>query len=223
MSAYKAMDPQPLTLAQAQEMGQWLRKYQIDIAGLSVYQITDKGTRVRDDPLADTIKTTIGQLGGAAVLAAPLAPLLGPLAVAAAPFAWLALGPTKAAEHQARKQAGPQIPRGEQVTGTEIEFNLVGVSAKRRKWTEYLLAIYAAHHGWQLTGLQHPEQVAVGAAYAARTGGYPPAWSEQPARPKTPAGKRPAGKPAKGKPARPGGNAARPSVWRGIAEKLTKL
>lgn len=30
----------------------------------------------------------------------------------------------------------------------------------------------------------------VGAAYAARTGGYPPAWSEQPARLKAHAGKK---------------------------------
>ncbi len=199
MSRYMATDPKPLTLPEAQEMGRWLRKYRIDIAGMTVYQVTDKGTRVRDDPLADTIKATIGEVSGAAIGAAILAPLLGPLAAAAAPFAWLALGPTKVAEHELRKKSGPQIPRGEQFVGTEIEFNLVDVSAKRRKWTEYLLSIYAAHHGWQLAGLQHPEQVAVGSAYAARTGGYPPAWSEQPALIKAHAGKKHASKPHPGK------------------------
>lgn len=196
MSNYRATDPKPLTLPEAQELGRWLRKYRIGIGGLTVYQVTDKGHRIKDDPMMDTIKVTIGQVGGALVVA-PLAGFLAPVAAVVAPFAWLALGPTKVAEHQMRKQAGPVAPKGEQFVGTEIEFALVDVSAKRRKWTEYLLAIYAAHHGWQLSGLQYPEQIAVGAAYAARTGGYPPAWSEQPARPKAHAGKRSAGKPRK--------------------------
>jgi len=215
MSNYKATDPKPLTLAAAQELGRWLAKYQIGISGLTVYQVTDKGHRIKDDPMADTIKSTIGEIGGAALLSVPLAPLLGPLALAAAPFAWLALGPTKAAQHELRKKVGPAAPKGEQFVGTEIEFGLSDVSAKRRKWTEYLLAIYAAHHGWQLSGLQHPEQIAVGAAYAARTGGYPPAWSEQPARPKAHAGKKQ--KPAQ--PAQPtGGRLA--SIARLLGKRL---
>ena len=181
MAPYKAHTFLPITQAKAKELGKWLGQYQIQIAGLSVWQITEDGKRIRDDAMADTIKSTAGSAGGATMASGPAAPLLGPLVALLSPAAILAMAAAIpaliAAQHKLRKEAGPQM-RGHTIVATEIEFVLTGVSAKRRKWSEYLLSIYAAHHKWTLTGMQHGEQIAVGAAYAARTGGYPRPWSD---------------------------------------------
>jgi len=180
MGTYKAHTDIPITQAKAKELGKWLGQYRIRLSGLSVWQITEEGKRIRDDAMADTIKSTAGSAASATVTSGPAAPLLGPLVALLSPAALLAMAAAIpaliAAQNKLRKEAGPQV-RGHTIVATEIEFGLADVSAKRRKWSEYLLSIYAALHKWTLAGLQYPEQAAIGAAYAARTGGYPPPWS----------------------------------------------
>jgi len=180
MGTYKAHTFKPITQDKAKELGKWLGEYRIRLSGLSVWQITEDGKRIRDDAMADTIKSTAGSAASATMTSGPAAPLLGPLVALLSPAAIMAMVAAipalVAVQHKLRKEAGPQV-RGHTIVATEIEFGLADVSARRRKWSEYLLSIYAALHKWTLSGLQYPEQAAVGAAYAARTGGYPPPWS----------------------------------------------
>jgi hypothetical protein len=170
---------------EAEEFGKWLAKYKVEIGGLRVYQIDTDGKAHRDDATMKTIKDTVREVGLAVVITPVAIPLAGLIPPVAAIMGLLqavdlaALGVAKKAQHSAHKREASA--GGKDIMMTEVHFDLVGVSAKRRKWSEYLLSIYAALHQWhKIDGMQHPEQWAVGASYAARTGGYPPAWSEQP-------------------------------------------
>jgi hypothetical protein len=171
-----------LTIHNAEEFGRWLAKYKVEIAGLAVYQVGASGKRYRDSAAATMVKDVAGGVALSPVTSVGAIPILGlvppalPLAAIVGFVAGLPL--LFKAWHASAKHVS-SVP--EPILYSELEFSLVGVSAKRRKWSEYLLSIYAALHKWEkIDGMQHPEQWAVGAAYAARTGGYPPAWSEQP-------------------------------------------
>lgn len=196
--SYKAVC-QVLSQAEAEELGKWLALYKVEVAGLTVYQVDVDGKRHRDDATAKTIKDTVQEIGMAAALtpvAIPLVGLFPPLAAILAALnvfsipTWLGL---KKAQHSLNKKI-PNAGR-RQIDHTEIEFEFADVSAKRRKWSEYLLAIYAHKHQWQLTGLAHPEQLAAGA----RAAGYPVPWSQQP---RQPAGRKVAARRQSRKPGR---------------------
>lgn len=183
---YRALCPF-VSSSEADEFGRWLGKYAVEISGLAVWQIGASGKRYKDDPLADTITQTARSFATSAVTAQVGAPVLIPL-VGLIP--WIAIPALIASlpgliftQHKLRKRLPPDAARGDEIVATELEFSLSGVSAKRRRWSEYLLSIYGALHAWtKIDGMTHPEQWPLGAAYAARTGSYPRPWSEQPPR-----------------------------------------
>lgn len=166
-----------LSKADAEDVGRFLARYAIQIAGLRLYHITEDGKRIEDNPTADAIKETAMSGGGSAVMAegmvaAGISFVLPPLAMLAA---IAAIPPLLKKQNDLRKQnKGGKV--GAKAVMSELQFDVTGVSARRRKWTEYLLCIYAARHDWQLRGLHYPEQLAVGARYAASHAGDPPPW-----------------------------------------------
>lgn len=186
MSKYTVTTP-PMSVDQAEEFGRWLGKYKVEIAGLEVFQVGASGHLYRDDPLMDTIITGIRNTTGSAVGSGIAAPVLAPIVGLIPPLGVLLMGLSLPALYAAlfklRKKAGAPdaaVAKRDPIIATWLKFGLAGVSAQRRKWSEYLIAIYAELHQWtEVRGFQHPEQIAVGAAYAARTGGYPRPWSEK--------------------------------------------
>jgi hypothetical protein len=182
--SYRAHCP-VISQHQAEEFGKWLALYRIEISGLQVWQIDAAGKAHRDDAMMKTIKDTIGEAGLAVALAPVVIPIVGmcpPLAAVLA-AAQAVNVPTllglKRVEHALNKRlpdAGGQTP-----IATELVFGVANETDKHRGWTEYLLGAYAQLHGWdQLDGAQYPKRVTEGRNYAAKTGRYPPPWSQQP-------------------------------------------
>jgi hypothetical protein len=186
MSQYRAFCG-VVSQAEAEDLGKWLAKYEVELTGLQVWQVGQSGKRYRDDATAETIRSTVSSAassvvtsgaGGSALV--PLVALLSPAAI----LAMIASIPVLlAATHKTTKKlAAPSaaVMAHDPIVATELTFDLAAVSARRRGWSEYLLSIYGALHGWtKLDGMAHREQWAQGAAYAARTGGYPAPWSER--------------------------------------------
>ena len=168
-----------LSVDQAAELGGFLARYAIRVSGLTVHHILENGQRVEDNPTRDTIVETAGEtiganVGAGAAVAAGVTLALPPVAILAGLAAIPAL--VKGQHDLRRKQVGGKA--GSKAVSSEVGFDLADVSTKRRRWSEYLLSIYTARHGWTLAGLHHPEQLDLGARYAASHRGDPPPWED---------------------------------------------
>ncbi len=169
-----------LSIERANDLGLFLARYEIHVTGLQVFHITEDGRRVKDDPTADAIKNTAesgaaSAIGSEVAVAAGISFVLPPAALLAA---IAAIPPLLKKQNDLRKkQAGGSA--GSKAVSSEVGFDLADVSARRRKWAEWLLSVYAARHDWQLRGLHHPEQLALGARYAATHAGDPPPWGDR--------------------------------------------
>jgi len=169
-----------LSIERANDLGLFLARYEIHVTGLQVFHITEDGRRVKDDPTADAIKNTAetgaaSAIGSEVAVAAGISFVLPPAALLAAIAALPVLA--KKQNDLRKKQVGGSA--GSKAVMSELCFDLADVSAKRRKWAEWLLSVYAARHDWQLRGLHHPEQLALGARYAATHAGDPPPWADR--------------------------------------------
>ena len=127
------------------------------------------GRTVVNAPLARTVQQTasagiVGSAGAGVALAAGLAlPVISLPALVA-----VGLADIGAMHARNRRQSHPLA------VASRLEFRLADVSDQRRKWAEYLLAIYSHRHHWTLTGLAYPEQLAAGV----RATAYPRPWGE---------------------------------------------
>ncbi len=168
----------PLAQADAEAFGKWLGQYAITLTGLLVEHFRADGSHVVDRPLADTVKQTaaeaVAATPGSAVAGSLLAGFVAPWLL---PVSLLAFVATLRASYNNRKR---MIGGGHaDIQSSRITFGLGNVSAARLQWTEYLMCIYVAHHGWTLRGLHYPRQLAVGQRYAATHTGYPPPWGSR--------------------------------------------
>lgn len=184
-----------MSKADAQKFGEWLGLYEIDVVGLTCWQVGESGRLYKDEPLADTVTAAVGFVGGGVgggavggMVAAPLAPILAPLLAPFAPLilpALLASIPASLAGifHLRKHDGEPMaaINANDRIVATLLKWRFGNVSERRCLWSEYLIAVHAAMHSWtDVRGFRYPEQMGVGAAYAARTGTYPPPRSLQP-------------------------------------------
>lgn len=177
--SYRAICTSLVSQHDAEEFGKWLGQYKVEMTGLTVYQVDVDGHAHRDNALEKTVKEFAGSAAMGVVMAPLMIPLIGiipPLGAIMAALSSISL-PSLPVLGKAQYELNKRIPdaNGKDIDYTEIKFDLAGVSDKRRKWSEYLLSIYAHRHGWQLSGLRHPEQLAAGA----RAKGYPTPWSQQ--------------------------------------------
>ena len=190
----------PLGLAAAEEFAEYLSRYAIAVAGLTVQHEDSQGRYHNDRTAMVAISTqlaplasgTVGGTAGAAAAGLGCAPLLAPLAALVAPILPVAIPALlvgnavngRAMAAYERKWGGAARP---DIVASHITFTLANVSPDRLKWAEYLIAVYAQRHGWSLQGLRHDTQWAA----AARAARIPVPWSQQPAAPRC---ARPVGK-----------------------------
>lgn len=176
---YKAITP-VLSLDQAADLGRFLGRYAVQVTGLKLYHILEDGRRVEDNPTKEAAEET-AKSGSAAAIGSEIAAAAGisfvlpPIALLATIAAIPAL--VKGQHDLRKKQIGGKT--GSKAVSSEVLFDLANVSADRRRWAEWLLSVYAARHDWRLTGLVHPEQLTLGAQYAATHTGEPPPWGER--------------------------------------------
>lgn len=178
------MGSRPLGVAEAEELGKFLREYAIRVAGIEVVHVTKSGRRIKDTPLADTVKEFASQVVTAQSMAPATAGVLAAAGCSIAPITALIAAASLPVllyqQYQARKRLPAAAAPNDPVQWSEVSFSLVDVSDRRVLWSEYLLSIYGARHGWWvLGGMRHPRQWEVGASYAARKAGYLPAWDSR--------------------------------------------
>lgn len=163
----------PVSVEEAQQLGQTLKHYAIDVVGLQVWHVWPDGSRHRDNPLAKTISDTAGSVGGGALTGSAIAPVAVPL-IGLLPWfpplwAILAgmLGSVKTLYKLNRKVADPRADH------SEVLFALGNVSEKRARWVEDLIGAFCALHEWRFRNPRFP----AAAANGARRGRMPLAWA----------------------------------------------
>lgn len=174
MNGYRIITA-PISVAEAQKLGQYLGQYEISVSNLTVRHLLADGRTVEDHPLAETIQDSAAAGGLGAATGSAIAPVAVVLGLAIPLWVLPGLVVAAIADIRAMYSLKKNMPHPDAVS-SEIRFGLANVSAKRLSWTEYLLSVYAARQGWHIEGLRDERQRAMGARYAAAHGGYPTPW-----------------------------------------------
>lgn len=186
----------PVGPASASKLGRFLGAYDISTRGLRTLQCVGDGYCEVDNATAETIKMVASSTASAVVTTPITSPVTVPITYALliilgnwlVPVLIAMLAGAIGLQHWYDRKFGKMVndpDTGKEVFPhyTMVEFDFSDVGPKRRKWAEYLLALFALQNNGKLSGLRYPAVEADAERAVAKYGAgyYPQPWKHQPA------------------------------------------